>query len=97
MIENKLNFLLEAREYIVNSDPSKAQEVYTCERKLDIQRRNDKVERLKKAEKDALIQQQIKNDERARKNMEKKVTVGNRKNMARSEKPEPERRVKEEP
>eukprot|EP00347_Sterkiella_histriomuscorum_P004118 403361685 len=96
LIENRLQYLLEAREYIINSDAVKASEVQQCERKLDIQRRNEKVEKLKKAEKDAIIYQQIKNDERARKNMEKVVQVGQRKDMTRSIKPEPQRKVKEE-
>ncbi len=52
---------------------------------------------MKKLEKDMILQQQIKNDERARKNMEKKVQQGLRMTMARSEKPEPQRQVKEAP
>ncbi|CDW91642.1 UNKNOWN [Stylonychia lemnae] len=97
-IENRLNYLLEAREYIVNNTDQRPevqkriQEVYDCERRLDIQRRNLKVERLKKAERDQILQQQIKNDERARKNMEKKINNTARKIMTRSSKPDPERK-----
>lgn len=52
---------------------------------------------MKKAEKDLILQQQIKNDERARKNMEKIVQKGFRKSMDRSEKPEPKKAIKEVP
>lgn len=37
-------------------DPNVAKEISECERRLEIQRRTEKVERVKKAERDAILQ-----------------------------------------
>lgn len=94
-VEYKLFLLLETREHIEIKEQGTFKEVEQWEKKLDSQRRQDKVEKMKKLEKEEILQQQLKNDERARKNMEKKVQQGLKVTMTRSEKPEPQRKVKE--
>ena len=53
-IEYRLIYLIEARDYIINSDQSKAKEVFDCEKKLDLGRRNEKIEKIKKMEKEKI-------------------------------------------
>ena len=53
------------------------------------------MDKLKKSEREAILLQQIKNDERAKKNMDKVIQVGQKPNMGRSIKPEPKRKVKD--
>jgi hypothetical protein len=48
---------IEERTYIINhGDSTKAQEVLDREKKLDMQRRNAKIEKMKKMEKDAILE-----------------------------------------
>ncbi len=56
-IEYKILQFIEERTYIINhGDSTKAQEVLDREKKLDMQRRNAKIEKMKKMEKDAILE-----------------------------------------
>jgi len=46
-IESRLHYLIEARDYNVAVNPSKGKEILDYEKKLETQRRVDKIEKIK--------------------------------------------------
>lgn len=50
VLEYKLSYLIEARAHMIITSPLKAKECLDKERKLDMARRNEKLENLKRLE-----------------------------------------------
>lgn len=95
-IENKLLYLIEARDYIMDSDQNSRKDITELEKKIDLERRNEKVERLKKAEAEELLEKQIKNEERSKNLIQTTIIPSGKKLMVRSDKPEHKMKRKNE-
>lgn len=84
-------YLTEAREHMIETDHNEAQECLETEKKIDLQRRSDKVQMTKGQNQKIILRIKLRNESKQKRHAEKQIAIKAKKMMVRSDRPPPER------